>query len=110
MVSSDSELGKIDPAMLNRIKGKTRLSLAGLVNSVVAQGPRKGHGHCNSSVVILIQISYLDPNLRRQPYPAKRCPGHGTLGADSAGLGNLAERNLCLGLLPMLEEESLGSC
>ena len=110
MVSSDSEAGKIDPVMLNRIERRTRLRLAGLVNSVVAQEPRKSHGHYNSPAVILIQISYLDPDLRRHPCPAKRCPGHGTLGADLAGLGNLAEGNLCLGLLPMLEEESLGSC
>ena len=110
MVSSDPEAAKLDPAMLNRIEGRTRLRLAGLVNSVVAQEPRKGHGHFNSPAEIQIQISYLDPDLRRQPCPAKRCPGHGTLGADSDGLGNLAEGNLCLGLLPMLEEKSLGSC
>ena len=110
MVSSDSEAGKIDPTMLNRIEGRTRLRLAVLMNSVLAQEPRKGHGHCNSPAEIQIQISYLDPDLRRQPCPAKRCPSHGTLGADSAGLGNLAEGNLCLGLLPMLEKESLGSC
>ena len=63
MVSSDSEAGKIDPAMLNRIEGRTRLRLAGLANSVVAQEPRKGHGHCSSPAVILIQISYQDPDL-----------------------------------------------
>ena len=64
---------------------------------------------CDPDLDLLIQISYLDLDLRRQPCPAKRCPGHGTLGADPTGLGNLAEGNLCLGLLPMLEEESLGS-
>ena len=40
---------------------------------------------------------------------SQEMPGHGTLGADSAGLGNLAEGNLCLGLLPMPEEVSLGA-
>ena len=85
--------------MLNRIEGRTRLRLAGLANSVVAQEPRKGHGHCSSPAVILIQISYLDPDLSGQPCPAKRFPGHKTLGTDSAGLGNLAEGNLVLGLL-----------
>ena len=96
--------------MLNRIEGRTRLRLAGLANSVMAQKPRRGDGHCSSPAVILIQISYLDPDLRRQPCTAKRFSGHGTLGADPARLGNLAEGNLCLGLLPMLKEESLGSC
>ena len=110
MVNSDSEAGKNDPVVLNRIGGRTRLRLAGLANSGMAQEPRKGHGHCSSPAVVLIQISYLDPDLRRQPCPAKRCPGHGTLGADPTSLGNLAEGNLCLGLLPMLKEESLGSC
>ena len=100
----------MDSAVLNRIKGRTRLRVAGLANSVMTQEPRRGHGHCISPVVILIQISYLDPDLRRQPRPAKRFAGHRTLGADPARLGNLAEGNLCLGLLPMLEEESLGSC
>ena len=96
--------------MLNRIGIRTRLLLAGLVDSVVAQEPRKSHGHCNSPAEILIQISYLDPDLRRQPCLAKRCLGHGTLGADPANSGNLAEGNIYLGLLPMLKEESLGSC
>ena len=95
--------------MLTRIEIRTRLHLAGLVNSDVAHEPRRGHGHCSSPAVILIQISYLDPDLRRQPCPAKRFPGHGTLGADPARLGNRAEGNLCLGMLPMLKEESLGS-
>ena len=93
--------------MLTRIEIRTRLHLAGLVNPDVAQEPRSGHGHCNSPAVILIQIFYLDPDLRGQPCPAKRFPGHRTLGADPAGLGSLAEGNLGLGLLPMLKEESL---
>ena len=110
MACSGSEQGKLDLAILNRIEGRTRLRLAGLANSVMAHEPTKGHRHYSSPTVILIQISYLDPDLRRQSCLAKRYPGHGTLGADPTGLGNLAEGNLCLGLLPMLEEESLGSC
>ena len=52
MVSIDPEADKIDPAMFIRIEGRTRLRLAGLANSVLAQEPRKGHGHCSSSAVI----------------------------------------------------------
>ena len=96
--------------MLTWIEIRTRLHLAGLVNSDLAQEPRRDHEHCTSPAVILIQIFYLDPDLRRQPCPAKRFLGHRTLGADSAGLGNLAEGNLGLVLLPKLKEGSLGRC
>ena len=90
--------------MLDWIKGGTRLSLAGLVK--LGRGTRAKEG----SRALQLSCCNPDPDLRRQPCPATGSPGHGTLGADLAGLGNLAEGNLCLGLLPMLEEESLGSC
>ena len=45
------------PVILNRVDRRTRLTLAGSVNSDLTREPRRGHGFCNSPDVILIQIS-----------------------------------------------------